>query len=492
MKKNSIAAGCAFAILAILALPQTPAATATGHTPSVAERIRQFENGLLQRVVIHGQLPVTMKLADRMAHYKTPGVSVAVINQDAVEWAKGYGLRETGGSQPVTTDTVFQAGSISKPVAAAAALHLVEEGKLSLDQDVNQKLVSWKLPENDFTRKEKVTPRRILSHSAGLTVHGFPGYAAEDRIPTLTQVLDGEKPANTAAVRADILPGSEWRYSGGGYTVLQQLMIDVSGMSFPALLHRTVFEPLGMEHSSYEQPPSPRFAEMAASGHLRDGSVVKGKWHVYPEMAAAGLWTTPSDLCRFGIAIAKAYLSKSRKVLSAKVAKEMLTPQIDHWGLGFNLQGSGKDFHFSHGGDDWGFKATLIVYPNRGQGAVVMSNSDNGSELDQEIMLGIAHEYGWPDPVPIERTLVRVNPAIFGRYAGKYEIPQTAKIKVTVENGRLYISDGSDKEELLPESDTKYFLMDGSEVTFLPDASGHVNSFIYQQGSLTITVQRAK
>jgi CubicO group peptidase (beta-lactamase class C family) len=184
---------------------------------AVEARIARVESGLLPPIVVAGRPVPPMTLSARMAGLKVPGVSIAVINDGAVEWAKGYGVVEAGTTNPVTSRTLFQAASISKPVAALAALRLVEQGKLALDEDVNAKLTSWKVPENEFTKTEKVTLRRLLSHTAGLTVHGFSGYPAGTPVPTLVQVLDGAKPANSAAVRVDVVPGTIMRYSGGGF-----------------------------------------------------------------------------------------------------------------------------------------------------------------------------------------------------------------------------------------------------------------------------------
>ena len=246
-----------------------------------------------------------------MAKRKVVGLSLAVIQGGKIVKARGYGTigggsggaGGAGGATPVTTDTLFQAGSISKSVSALGALRLVERGQLSLDEDVNARLKGWKLPDSDATVDRKVTVRGILSHTAGLTVHGFPGYAAGKPVPTLVQVLDGTPPANTPAIRVDVAPGSLWRYSGGGYTVLQELMGDVTGKPFPGLLRTLVLAPIGMSHSSFQQPLPPERAALTATGHLADRSAVEGRWHVYPEMAAAGLWTTPSDLARFAMEI---------------------------------------------------------------------------------------------------------------------------------------------------------------------------------------------
>jgi CubicO group peptidase (beta-lactamase class C family) len=263
-----------------------------------------------------------------MQLYKVPGISVAVVDNFKIAWAKGYGVAEAGSSTPVTAHTLFQAASISKPVAAAGTLSLVEQGKLSLDQNVNQRLKSWQVPDNEFTQKEKVTLRRILSHSAGLTVHGFPGYEVGTPIPTLVQIFNGEPPANNPPIRVDIVPGTKYRYSGGGVAIEQQLVIDVTGKPFPQFMRETVLDKIGMTDSTYEQPLPAARAAMAATATRSDGKSIPGKWHVYPEIAAAGLWTTPTDLAKFGIEIALSKQGKANHVISQSMARQMLTPQM--------------------------------------------------------------------------------------------------------------------------------------------------------------------
>ncbi|MGH7359503.1 MAG: serine hydrolase domain-containing protein, partial [Candidatus Rokuibacteriota bacterium] len=337
------------------------------------ERIARVEAGLRFPRTIRGRPATPMRLDDRMRHYKVPGVSVAVIDSFRIAWARGYGVREAGGTDPVTTETLFQAASISKPVAALAALRLVQDGKLELDENVNRRLTSWKVPENGFTAAQPVTLRRLLSHGAGLTVHGFLGYAADKLVPTVVQVLDGQPPANSAAIRVDTVPGGRWRYSGGGYTVMQQLLVDVTGKSFPDLMRTEVLEPLGMRRSTYEQPLPAPLAGNAASGHRPDGTVVEGKWYTHPEMAAAGLWTTPSDLARYAIEVQLSAAGRSNKVLSRPLAAQMLTRQTGTYGLGPGLDGHGRDASFSHGGSNQGFRAYFVAFPERGQGAAVMT-----------------------------------------------------------------------------------------------------------------------
>lgn len=339
-----------------------------------------------------------------MAKRKIHGLSLAVIRDGAIVKAQGYGFIDGEGKTPVTTDTLFQAGSISKPVSALGLLALVEKERLSLDADVNGRLKTWKVPENDLMKTEKVTLRRLLSHSAGLTVHGFPGYAVGASVPTLVQVLDGEKPANTAAIRVDLLPGSRWRYSGGGYTVAQQLVIDVAGQSFPAFMHATVLKPLGMSASTFEQPLPTEKAALTATGHLPTGPrPVPGRWHIYPEMAAAGLWTTPSDLARFALAVQDAFAGRSTNIISQSLAREMLTKQKGDFGLGLGLAGEGRLARFSHGGRDQGFDAMLTAYVDTRQGAVVMINANDNTGTLTRVIEAIADAYRWPEYPRVNR-----------------------------------------------------------------------------------------
>lgn len=338
--------------------------------------------------------PLRMSLAQLMELYKVPALSIAVIDDYKIAWAKGYGTIGTGSSAPVTTKTLFQAGSISKPVAATGALYLVERGKLSLDEDVNAKLMTWKVPENEFTKEQKVTLRRLMSHTGGLTVHGFPGYDVDEKVPTLVQIVNGEKPANTPPIRVDVVPGTLERYSGGGVTIEQQLMMDVTGKAFPEFMRETVSDKIGMMDSSYEQPLPPARAAMTATGTYSDGKPVHGKWHVYPEMAAAGLWTTPTDLAKFAIEIANSRHGKSNRVLSQKMTEEMLTPVMDGAGLGFFVEKENPG-QFGHNGADEGFQALLTMNSETGKGVAMMMNSDNGISMANYVLRRVAQEYAW-------------------------------------------------------------------------------------------------
>ena len=457
--------------------------------PDLAERVQRIESGLIPYpgIVIEGQTPQKKDLTERMEFYKVPGVSIAVINDLKIEWTKGYGLKEAGGDDPVDPETLFQAASISKPVAALAALHFVEKGLVGLDEDVNRRLLSWKVPDDEFTQDEKVTLRRILSHSAGLTVHGFGGYAQGRDIPTLEQILDGGKPANSAAIRVDIEPGSKFRYSGGGYTVMQQLLIDISGEPFPDIMKETVLDKLGMENSTYEQPLPGSRASQAAKAHRMNGKMIAGKWHAYPEMAAAGLWTTPTDLCRFALEVILSRGGWSNKVLSQEMVQEMLSVQSESYGLGLSLRHEGKDFRFMHGGSNAGFKCALVAYPEREQGVAVMTNGDHGGSLMSEIFCSLSAEYGWKDFKPTVKAVAEIDPEIYDEYAGQYQFASKKKIEISREGNRLFADPiyvnlvGNVKCEIYPESESVFFMTrTDQKIVFTRDKDGKVTGLIQE------------
>jgi CubicO group peptidase (beta-lactamase class C family) len=343
-------------------------------------------------------------LRDRMLHYRVPAVSIAVIHQNQIAWAHAF---QTGlAFRPVTAKTLFEAASISKPIAAAGALTLVASGKLSLDVDVNSELRSWKLPASAYTQHHAVTLRELLSHTAGVDVPGFAGYARGTPIPTTIEVLDGRPPANSAAVRVEMTPRRQWCYSGGGYTIIQQLIADASGAPFPQFMQQAVLDPLGMNRSGYLQPLPRRLWSEAICGTKADGITIPACWHVYPEMAAAGLWSTPSDLAKFAIALMKAGAGQASPVLSPTIARQMLSGNrepgltVSRMSLGLLIEGTRVHERFYHWGVNTGFVALMIGYRS-GDGAVIMTNSDAGTALILEILRSIARVYAWPDADPV-------------------------------------------------------------------------------------------
>lgn len=431
---------------------------------SAASRIERVEKGLTNGVLLKGHPVDHYSIAQRMEHYHVVGLSVAVIDHYQLAWSKAYGVTNLQSKTPVEPDTLFQAGSISKPVAAVAAMKFVQDGKLNLDEDVNKRLKSWHVPDNEFTKTEKVTLKRILSHSAGLTVHGFPGYTAGEPVPSVQEVLDGAKPANTPPVRVDVVPGSTFRYSGGGYTVMQLLLSETAGKPFADILQDSVLTPMGMAHSTYEQPLPSALRDHAAFAYRGDGSPVAGDYHTYPERAAAGLWTTSPDLARFGIEMQKSREGRSNRVLSQETTNLMLTRQKDDVGLSFFLEGSGPTERFGHGGANEGYQA-LMLFTFDGKGLVIMTNSDNGGRIAQEIAYSIGAEYGWQDYAPRERAEIQVAPATLSRVTGEYQIPNGSLVTITVSGDHLVASFEQVHVDLYPEATGKYFALE----TGIPD-----------------------
>lgn len=458
----------------------------------VEQRIERIRRTIVAPVLTK-DAPAGPSLADRMAALHVNGVSIAVIHGGKIEWARGFGVTRDGGAA-VTPDTLFQAASISKPVAAMAVLKLAQSGKPDLDADVNEYLKTWKLPGNEFTAKQKVTLRELLTHTAGVTVHGFPGYASDAAVPTLVQVLNGEKPANSPAIRVDTLPGKEWRYSGGGFVITQLLVQDVTGRQFPALMRDLVLGPIGMTHSTYDQPlPRDRMSE-AAMPYRANGQAVPGGPHVYPEMAPAGLWTTPSDLALFALEIQNELAGKSEKVLSAAMAREMLRPGLNKWGLGIETGGSAEHPYFTHSGANEGFQCDMVAY-NNGDGAVIMTNSDNGGQLAREILRSIAWEYKWPDfgPRVISAGEIILSEDVLARYAGVYAMAPGVNMTITVDHGQLISQmTRQGKVPLFAESETMFYpkVVDARIEFPKGDGNGPATQLILHQNGRDMTARR--
>jgi CubicO group peptidase (beta-lactamase class C family) len=340
-----------------------------------------------------------------MAKYHVPGISIAVIKDFRIQWAKGYGIADATTGAAVDAETLFQAASISKPVAAMAVLRAVQDGRFGLDDDVNTILKSWKLPAGEFTRDRPVTPRTLLSHTSGLgDGFGFPGYAPSAQRPTLVQILDGQKPSNVGPVRLERPPLTAFKYSGGGVTIMQLALMDALGKPFPELMQEYVLGPIGMTRSAYEQPLSPERDRNAARAHDGTGKAMDAKWHVYPELEAAGLWTTPTDLARFAIEVQQSTQGRSNRVLSRSLAQEMVTPVgVGDYAIGLELQKRGGGWYFGHSGGNWGFACDLVAHKINGYGLAIMTNGDFGGPVMNEVRARVAAAYDWDwldKPVP--------------------------------------------------------------------------------------------
>ena len=454
------------------------ACAASAQSPAILERIARVEQGLLAPVAVRGAPPHTMRLEERMRALRVPGVSIAVINHGAIEWARAYGVADVRTGRPVTTDTLFQAASISKPLAAVTAQRLAAQGKIDLDEDINRRLRSWHAAQ-------AVTPRALLSHTAGMPEDGLPGYGAGQPQPTLLQVLQGAAPAATPPAVAQTPPGARYGYSGLGYAVLQQYLMDATGRDFPALARQQVLAPLAMRDTVFAQDLPPGLARRAAIGHELDGNPVAGGWRRYPELTAAGLWTTASDLARFALALQRAAQGWAARLLTRLQPATLLAPVQNDYGLGFELDHAGTEPAFHHSGSNAGYKALLFAYTRTGQGAVILTNGDYGWPLIEELMRAIAAEYGWEDYRPLQRDAVATDPALFERFVGDYDVSNIT-LRIRREGNRLYASApplGPAPVELIPAGDYDYFIREkDATVRFHPDGEGPVPALTFVDG----------
>ena len=423
------------------------------------ERIRQIETHLMPAIAFKGEAVPTYEMNERMRRYKVPGISMAFIDNGRIAWSRSYGFHSFDSLKKVTPQSLFQAASISKPVAAMAALNLVEDSLLKLEDGVNDYLNSWKVPNNRYTDSASITLERLMTHTAGLTVHGFPGYERGDTVPSLVEVLNGQAPANTPAVYPDTIPGTLWRYSGGGYTVMQLMMEEVTGKSFDRLMEERLLAPLDMEQSTYTQPLPTRFHEQAALAHDEQGKKIEGGWHVYPEKAAAGLWTTPSDLARYMMEVQSTFQGKSGGLITSGMARKMLSRHQGDWGLGPALQGEGDSLAFQHGGANAGYRSLFFAFAEQDQGIALMTNSDNGRGLIDEVMRSISHVYGWNLFKTKMKTRVAMEPSELEALEGAYEMSPRLRVIVEAEENRLIATPSWNGQTMVfyPGTDSTFF-----------------------------------
>lgn len=465
-------------------------------------KINAVENSLRYKIQIAGSTKQPMTLMKRMAYYEAPGVSIAVINQGKLAWAKGYGhVGFSTGSKNIDNQTLFQSGSISKSLNAMGALILVQKGLVELDKDVNQYLKSWKIPDNEFTKEEKVTLRRLLSHTAGTSVSGFPGYPVKTKIPNLIDILEGKKPeVNTDPVRVIQKPGSEFMYSGGGTTIVQLLIEDIVEQKYDVWMQKNVLLPLNMNQSTFNQPLTEQQSLFnVACGHSDQAKQVDGNWHVYPEMAAAGLWTTPIDLANFMIELFK-ILNNQPGILDLSMMQEAITPQIKiengcgsnilggGIGLGFFLEGNSKTINFSQDGMNEGFIGRFIAFPEEEKGLVIMVNNDTCFGLIDEITFSITDAYGIPGFEPIEKSEISpIDTKQFREFCGTYQY-QDDKLTITMHGDKLFFSYPYTKEmQLHKEEDHLFFVQEISDtLRFIKLDNGTCKVSIINNGKETI------
>ncbi|WP_410220708.1 serine hydrolase domain-containing protein [Pedobacter sp.] len=361
----------------------------------IKAKIEKVENALSPSVIKGSDQVPNNNILDRMRQLNVKGVSIAVINNYKIEWVKAYGYADEEENRKADINTLFQAASISKSINSLGFMKLVQLGKIDLDKDINTYLKSWKFPYDSVSKNKIITSRNLLSHSGGLGVSGFAGYERTATIPDIVQVLNGTYPANSKAVRAIKEPGIAFDYSGGGSVIAQLILIETAGKKYEDFMKKEVFEPLQMAHSVYTVKND---TLNIASGYYADGKKVKGKYHLYPEYAAAGLWTTPTDLAKYMIECQLALQGKSAKVLSKKYMEERFQPVVDYdkskVALGVFHRYKNGAYYFNHNGGNEGFTCASYGSLDKGYGVVVMTNS-NSQELMLEICNSVARVYNW-------------------------------------------------------------------------------------------------
>jgi CubicO group peptidase (beta-lactamase class C family) len=452
-----------------------------------------ISEGLQPSVRIIGKPSKLSSLKERMEYYKVPAISIAFLKDSRISWTHTEGVIDQLNNRPIDANTIFQAASISKPVFASVLMKYRQDNNLDLDVDVNCLLKSWQLPVHQWSDKSNVTLRLLLSHSAGTTVHGFAGYAEGSDVPSIISLLKGVTPANSDPVIVDIEPGTQFRYSGGGTVLAQLVLQDQTKTLLPELATSILFEPLMMRHSVYSQLLEGSLKNNAAVAHNANGVPIVGGSHTYAALAAAGLWTTPSDLLRLVSKIQLAGLGKDESFFTKKTVAEILSPQIEPMGIGFFLGGKETVASFSHGGSNEGYKAHLFAHTQTGDGIAIMTNGDNGSALITEVLNRVSEIYHWDEFKPSEKTITTLDPKLFKSILGKYKITEPFESTfVIAQKGENFIvnNEAFIKDELFfPESNRKLFSMTGMTLELQKNKLGEVNQISFWGGIIATKVE---
>ncbi|WP_109852217.1 serine hydrolase domain-containing protein [Aquimarina sp. AU58] len=455
--------------------------TEKSNTDTTIDLIKKVETGLTTRVHIAGDS--TWSIEERMKHYGIPGVSIAVIHNGKVAWAKGYGVMDTKSKVPVTDKTLFQVSTIGMSLTAYGALRLVDQNKVTLSEDINSYLKSWKLPDSEFTKEKKVTIKNLLSHSAGINVHDFQGYSTDVPVPTLIEILNGTSPANSNPIIVDKAINENLWISAGGYTIIQQMMMDIEGKKFPELMNELVLQPLEMNNSRFNQSLTTEQLKTAATGYLRDGSMVKGKRHIYPELASNGLWATAEDLAKFVINIQQTLKDKSNKGLSKDMTELMLTPssknRYGQYGLGFSIYNKKDEVYFEHHGWSTGFYSRMTAHRDKGYGVVVLTNTPLPSFVF-EVFRSVALAYEWDNYFPVHKK-IEIEQSLVDKITGRY-LANGRIVEVFQKDNQLLYKNILDleAEELVKVSDSSFVRRNSSRLMqFKPNSENETLNLLY-------------
>lgn len=398
---------------------------------------KDIENNLLPAHYLKGG-EIKKTIVQMMAEEKIPGVSLAFIDKGEISWVKTFGFSNLQDSVKVTPKTVFNGASLSKPITAVAALRLVEQEVLDLNEEVNNKLKGWKVPENSFTETEKVTLKRLLGHSAGFGRYVQSAVLPNQALPTITQMLAGEKPSVDPPVQVVYVPGQKQVYSNPGYSVVEKLMEDATGQNFEVVLDELIFGPANMKQSTFEQPVPDEFKKLIATGYSSDLTAYPYK--LFPYKAAGGIWTTPTDLAKFLIALFKDHYSETNIILSKKMTDSVFAKTSARLGFAKIYDDTGEGVLIEHWGSNTGFTSYMVASVAKKQGLIIMTNSDNGIRLMSYIARSVALAYDWEflqprvfEPITLKESDLK---PFVGKFTGGNEI-----LEFTIRQGKLCLTD---------------------------------------------------
>ncbi len=461
-----------------------------GQAKKEQSKIQTVENGLTEtkQVVFADSITPKYNILDRMKFYNVPSVSIAVINNGKIEWAKAYGYADIEAKRLANTTTLYQAASISKSVNALGIMKLVQDGKLSLEKDIREYLKTWTFPDNGFSKGKAITLKNLLSHTAGLSTSGFMGYARTDTIPSINQILDGERPANSETVKPILPPNTQFKYSGGGTTISRKILNDNVSSNYDSLMQAIVLKPLKMTNSTFSQPLNSQYKNFAFA-YNESMQALKGNFNIYPEQAPDGLWTTATDLAKFVISIQQSLKNNRTSLLKQNVAKKMLTPVLSSSdvALGTSIQEKGDEKYFTHSGANLGYRTVYYGSLTTGNGIVVLTNSDNGKALIDEILNSVAIVYKWKGFYsPLVKKLASVPDTLLDKYVGEYynENPQM-KISI-IKNGNSLELTARRPEKMYAIGLDTFFLMSsptGNCIFSSSNNDGVIDTFEIRQGT---------
>jgi CubicO group peptidase (beta-lactamase class C family) len=496
-----------FGVFIFLIVMQLNAAAQNGnpvYQKDIETDIRLVVSNLCSDIQVEGEPNWTLE--ERMKYYHVNGVSIAVIRNYKIAWVRGFGWADSAEQRLVTASTLFQAGSISKSLNGIGVLKLAQDGKLNLYEDINQYLKSWKFPYDSVSKGKKITTADLLSHTAGLTIHGFPGYEKGTPLPTIPQILDGLHPANTQPVRSALEPAIKEMYSGGGTLISQLIVQDITGIPYDKFMLENVLKPMGMSSSFFTQPPPAKDQKKLATGYYLDGKEVKGKYHIYPEQAAAGLWTNTTDLARYIIETQLALQGKSDKVLSQATTRLRLKPyQNNASAFGIFIDTIGGQVYFSHNGQDEGFVGRYVGSADDGNGVVVMTNTNDG-QIINEIINSVAIIYKWKGFYKPVMTLTKISldNAVLESYVGKYKNITESEGQYNLTPGSVFTiikeghhlkaqAAGQQMIDIYPAANDVFFpKTSDTDIKFVKDDKGLVTKLVIHQNGKFITCEKIK